>query len=149
VGELRFRLVGTRVCALFCREMKGEAFRALWSEESRKQIDPLLRIADEEHVGAVAGLLGTTPDGTELDIELLLLPLAHTGQARIRTVGILAPVTAPFWLGERPVIELALRTLRHVGETQDSRMVPRAALRRHGFTVYRGGRALPGTERAS
>ena len=29
VDQLRFRLAGTRVCALFCREIKGEAFSAL------------------------------------------------------------------------------------------------------------------------
>ncbi len=33
VDELRFRLAGTRVCALFCREIKGEAFSALWSAD--------------------------------------------------------------------------------------------------------------------
>ena len=38
VDQLRFRLAGTRVCALFGREIKGEAFAALWSEE-QPQVD--------------------------------------------------------------------------------------------------------------
>ncbi len=42
VDELRFRLAGTRVCALFGREIKGESFTALWSEDSRGQIDELI-----------------------------------------------------------------------------------------------------------
>ena len=139
VDELRFRLAGTRVCALFGREVKGESFRTFWSEESRRQIDPLLRIVADEGVGAVAGLVGTTPDGIEADVEMLLLPLAHSGQMRIRALGVLAPVTAPFWVGVKPVIELGLRTLRHIGgATQDWRMP--AGSRRNGFVVYRGGR---------
>ena len=36
VDQLRFRLAGTRVCALFGREIKGEGFTALWSEASRE-----------------------------------------------------------------------------------------------------------------
>jgi len=139
VEELRFRLAGTRVCALFGRELKGESFRSFWSEESRRQIDPLLRIVADENVGAVAGLIGTTADGTEVDVEMLLLPLAHTGQARIRALGVLAPVPAPFWLGEKPVIELALRTMRHIGGAAEDGRIP-AAVRRNGFVVYPGGR---------
>ena len=139
VGELRFRLAGTRVCALFGREVKGEAFRGFWGEESRRQIDPLLEIVAGESVGAVAGLVGTTADGTEVDVEMLLLPLAHSGQARIRALGVLAPVAAPFWVGEKPVIELTLRTLRHVGGAAQDRRLPEGT-RRNGFIVYRGGR---------
>ena len=32
VNDIRVRLAGTRVCALFAREIKGEAFEDLWSE---------------------------------------------------------------------------------------------------------------------
>ena len=58
VDQLRFRLAGTRVCALFCREIKGEAFAALWSETSRKSIEDLLAIVTNETMGAVAGVTG-------------------------------------------------------------------------------------------
>src|SRR5262245_61985830 len=37
-----FRLAGTRVCALFTRELKGEAFIALWQPEDRAAIGDLL-----------------------------------------------------------------------------------------------------------
>ena len=108
VDELRFRLAGTRVCALFCREIKGEAFSAQWSEDSGKRIEELLSIVTKEATGAVAGLTGRTADGTEVDLEILLLPLAHIGHARIRALGVLAPLVPPYWLGEKPVVELEL-----------------------------------------
>ncbi|HEY4983034.1 MAG TPA: PAS domain-containing protein [Pseudolabrys sp.] len=153
VDELRFRLAGTRVCALFCREIKGEAFPALWSEESRKGIEDLLTIVTNETLGAVAGLTGRTADGSEADLEILLLPLAHLGHARIRALGVLAPIVPPYWLGEKPLVELELGTLRHLGADLESFGAPHFAPSpeggrlRHGFVVYSGGREAPSGER--
>lgn len=152
VDQLRFRLAGTRVCALFGREIKGESFGALWSEDSRKQIDELVTVVTEEAAGAVAGLVGTAADGSVTDIEMLILPLAHTGLARIRAMGVLAPVVPPYWLGEKPVVELSLRSLRHLGE-DSGRAAPRfvsgagGGRPRHGFVVYSGGRETPSGDR--
>jgi len=152
VNELRFRLAGTRVCALFCREIKGEAFPTLWSEESRKSIEELLTIVTNETLGAVAGLTGRAADGSEADLEILLLPLAHIGHARIRALGVLAPVIPPYWLGETPVVELELGTLRYLGPDLESFGAPRFAPSteggrlRHGFVVYSGGREAPSGE---
>lgn len=152
VDQLRFRLAGTRVCALFAREIKGEAFTALWSEASRKSIDDLLAIVNDEAVGAVAGLTGRTADGAQADLEMLLLPLAHIGHARIRALGVLAPMIPPYWIGAKPVVELALGTVRHIGAGIESSgapgLVPTADGRRvrHGFVVYSGGRETPSGE---
>jgi hypothetical protein len=149
VDNLRFRLAGTRVCALFCREIKGEEFQSLWAETSRKPIEDLLAVVNNETVGAVAGLTGRTADGAAIDLEFLLLPLAHTGHARIRALGVLVPVVPPYWLGEKPLVELELGTLRHLGSEIESVEAPRfvplieAVQLRHGFVVYSGGRETP------
>jgi len=152
VDELRFRLAGTRVCALFGREIKGESFTAMFNEDSRRQIDELIAVVNNEAVGAIAGLLATTADGAETDVEMLLLPLAHTGHARIRAIGVLAPLSQPYWLGEKPVVDMSLRTLRHLGD--DSGDAPRVVSGlgsrvRHGFVVYRGGREAAPTSETS
>ena len=150
VDQLRFRLAGTRVCALFGREIKGEAFAALWSETSRQSIDDLLAIVTNEATGAVAGLTARTEDGAETDLELLLLPLAHVGHARIRALGVLAPIIPPYWIGAKPVAELTLGILRHTGPEADiSSIAPRfmtaatGSRVQHGFVVYSGGRETP------
>ena len=151
VDNLRFRLAGTRVCALFCREIKGEEFLSLWDEISHSSIEDLLAVVNNETVGAVAGLTGRTADGSELDLEFLLLPLAHSGHARIRALGVLAPLVPPYWLGEKPLVELELGTLRHIGSEIESYRAPRFAPApateqvqlRHGFVVYSGGRETP------
>jgi hypothetical protein len=149
VDQLRFRLAGTRVCALFCREIKGEAFSALWSETSLMAIETLMTAVTNETVGAVAGVIGRTADGAEVDLEMLILPLSHTGHARIRALGVLVPIVPPYWLGERPVTELELGTLRHIGPEVESFGAPRfgstpeSSRVRHGFVVYSGGRREP------
>ena len=149
VDQLRFRLAGTRVCALFGREIKGELFTELWDPQSRKSIDELLGIVTGESSGAVAGLIGRTEEGAETDIEMLLLPLAYSGHARIRALGVLAPTVPPYWLGAKAVTELELTGLRHVGDGVKSRQAPLfgrtadGSRIRHGFVVYSGGRETP------
>jgi hypothetical protein len=153
VDQLRFRLAGTRVCALFAREIKGEAFETLWTEASRAGIEDLMGIVTGETAGAVAGLTGRTDDGARVDLELLLLPLAHAGLARIRALGVLAPLDPPYWLGAKPVTGLEMGTVRHVGpEVASPRITfvtpePERIRVRHGFVVYSGGRETPSGDR--
>ena len=155
VDEIRFRLAGTRVCTLFGREIKGDAFKTLWSETSWTDIQDLLTAVIDENVGAVAGVIGRTEDGTEVELELLLLPLSYDGQTRMRALGALAPVAPPYWLGEHPVIELDLRTLRHIGGEQPTKgseqfgKTREGRLTRHTFRVYSGGLGQPPGKRAS
>jgi hypothetical protein len=145
VDQLRFRLAGTRVCALFCREVKGEEFATLWNETSKKQIADLLSVVKDEEIGAVAGVTGHAADGATVDLEFLILPLAHIGHARVRALGVLTPLTAPYWLGEKPIAELEIGALRHIGADIDVPTAPdlnravEAVRLRHGFVVYSGG----------
>jgi hypothetical protein len=152
VDQLRFRLAGTRVCALFCREIKGEEFSGIWSEQSRKPVADLMTVVTGEAIGAVAGLTGHAADGATIDLELLLLPLAHIGHARIRALGVLAPIAPSYWIGVKPIAELTLGTLRHLGpeiEQVPAPLQPEVEGRtvRHGFTVYSGGRGTSSSER--
>jgi hypothetical protein len=153
--QLRFRLAGTRVCALFGREIKGEAFTTLWDEQSRQAIEELLSIVTREAGGAVAGLIGRTEEGAATEIEMLLLPLAYNGHTRIRALGVLVPMVPPYWLGAQPFSELELVGLRHIGPQLKGRGTPRfgraadASRVQHGFVVYSGGLETPPGERAS
>ena len=149
VDQLRFRLAGTRVCALFAREIKGEAYNTLWSEDSRQGIDDLMNIVTARTRARSPASPARTEDGAQTDLEMLLLPLAHSGHARIRALGVLAPVTPPYWLGVKPVTALDLGTLRHIGPEIEGRRAPSMTMEperirvRHGFVVYSGGRETP------
>lgn len=156
VDEPRFRLAGTRVCALFCRELKGEAFGALWDEPSRRSMQTLLNAMADENIGAVAGVTGRTADGVSINLELLMLPLAHQGHARVRALGVLAPIgVPPYWVGEKSVAALELGQILHVGPAIDElggrrfmTVGPGVRVRR-GLMIYQGGRDDSPNEKAS
>src|SRR5829696_4815793 len=50
------RLAGTRICAFFARELRGEAFERLWQEESNRDIGGAMETVLDETAGVVAGL---------------------------------------------------------------------------------------------
>ncbi|HEY4775055.1 MAG TPA: PAS domain-containing protein [Xanthobacteraceae bacterium] len=143
--ELEFRLAGTRLCALFCRELKSSSFVELWQEAERAEIRELGMTVALEAVGVVAGVAGTTSEG-RVELELLLLPLYHRGQLDQRLIGLLAPLAAPHWLGLEPVRALSLGARRYLGPAAACAVDPEetagpgiAALR--GVTIYDGGRS--------
>jgi hypothetical protein len=138
-----FRLAGTRVCALFGRELKGETFVALWQEQDRAAVRDLLGLVAEEMVGVVAGANGRTREGLRADLELLLLPLRHRGRGQLRMIGTLAPFEPPFWVGSARVEDMQLRAWRHLGPAAETNRLPRLvpASRPHGFVVHDGGAA--------
>src|SRR3954467_12971152 len=82
-----FRIAGTRACAAFGRELKGEAFVDLWSADCRNMVRNLLTIVANEAIGVVAGAQGVSTDGSKLDFELLVLPLSQRGRTDVRVLG--------------------------------------------------------------
>lgn len=138
-----FRLAGTRVCALFDRELKSASFLELWDETSRRAVSDLLAILADEWVGTVAGVSARNSKGQALDLELLLLPLSATRPALQRSIGILAPMQAVPGIGTTPLGPLTLDSRRHVGPAIEKRLLPRilAQRGRRGLVVYNGGRS--------
>ena len=147
VSNHPFRLAGTRLCALFSRELKGESFVQLWERSGQTALRELIAVVSEEKVGIVASVSGTTADDAVLPVglELLLLPLDSPSKADARILGALAPMTMPYWLGAKPIGPLKLGMFRHIGTAAEVNAAPRvvAASGRlmHGLTVYDGGLA--------
>jgi hypothetical protein len=137
-----FRLAGTRVCALFGRELKGEPFIGIWSGASQPTISDLLAILDHERVGTVAGVTAQSTAGEPIDLELLLLPLSASRPSLARAIGILAPLKIPQWLGSNPIGALTLGHRRHIGASLEARRMPRfMGSPRRQLVVYDGGRS--------
>jgi hypothetical protein len=146
-AEHPFRLAGTRVCALFCRELKNQAFVDLWEDIQRAPMRELIAIVAEESVGIVAGASSVGPRSEALDLELLLLPLSYRSGKHARLLGVLAPTTVPHWLGASPLTNLRLGPLRHLGPAVETVAAPSLvsmrppADARKGFIVHDGGRS--------
>lgn len=142
-ADYPFRLAGTRVCALFCGELKGQPFLSLWNETSRSAIRDLFSILIDESVGTVAGVSTATAQGEALDFELLLLPLSATRPSLARAIGVLAPLSVPPWIGVNPIGSLRLGSYRHIGAAIEKRLLPRflTPRSRRAFVVHDGGRS--------
>jgi len=141
-----FRLGGTRVCALFGRELKNERFIDLWEAGSRAALADLVDGIADEATGVVASASGRTAEGWTQDLELVLLPLAHRGDTHQRMIGALAPLSVPPWLGSATLGALALGNIRYLDPAREAPTAARlvagnlTAARRATFTVYEGGR---------
>jgi hypothetical protein len=140
------RLAGTRLCALFGREIKGESFLDLWDSTNRPTLEGLLSILSDECIGTVAGATAHSAGGEALELELLLLPLSIRRPIFARAIGVLAPLKIPPWLGASALGPIMIGGRRHVGAAIDKRLLPRftAPRSRRGFLVYDGGgRPMP------
>jgi hypothetical protein len=138
-----FRIAGTRICAMFGRDLKSERLLDLWGTDSRAPIQDLLRIVGNEAVGAIGSARGVSTLGSTHELELLVLPLGHRGRTDVRVLGALTPRGRGHWLGTGTLGALTLGTLRYLGAAAEL-APPIAPVRaegriRHGFVVYDGG----------
>jgi hypothetical protein len=141
-----FRLAGTRVCALFGRELKNEPFLDSFEAGHRTAVAHLLDVVADEATGVIASASARTPEGWTQDVELLLLPLAHRGDTHARLIGALTPASTPFWLGASKLGSLTLGSFRNLDPVLEAPVAARlvagsgALARRGAFTVHDGGR---------
>jgi len=130
-----FRVAGTRVCALFGRDVKDESFAALFRTESRREIEDVLAIVAEEMLPTIAGVTATLQNGAPAHLELLLLPFNPRAHMPVSLTGLLAP----FEDGGGLLGEMEMTSWRHLH--QAPKIVPRT-LRKlaiaRGLMVYEG-----------
>jgi hypothetical protein len=147
IGEDRratFRLGGTRVCALFGRELKGQALQGLWPADAQAEMQHFIDIVLDETAGLVVGLIGATDQDETLDVEMILLPLRHRGKTHARLMGTMAPAAIPTWIGYRPLTHL--RTVSHRVIWPSDRPLPLTTSpdevvdRRRRLVIHPGGR---------
>jgi hypothetical protein len=140
-----FRVAGTRVCALFGRDMKNASFPALFAPESRGEIEEVIAAVAEDTVPAIAGLTAMTPAGGRAHLELLLLPFQARAHMPVSVTGLLAPFDdcqATDCQGtdrQGTLGELNITSWRYLHQAE--RIIPRA-LRKlaiaRGLMVYEG-----------
>jgi len=131
-----FRVAGTRVCALFGRDVKDQRFLDLFAAASRPEIEEITAVVTEETLPAIAGLTAASPQGGTSHLELLLLPFNNRAHMLISLTGMLAP----FETSHGTLGELALTSWRYI-HPPPQKILPRA-LRKlaiaRGFMVYEG-----------
>jgi len=112
-----FLMSGSRVNALFCAEQKARSFLDLWPRHEVHNIAAVLLTVIDAACPVVAAI-DARPEGyANADLEILFLPLRHTGYAQARILGIMTAAAKPSWLGLLAVEQLKLRSLRAIDET--------------------------------
>jgi hypothetical protein len=153
-----FRLAGTRICEQFGREFRGSNILALFGQADREALERVLEsICKEGSVGVVT-LEAADRSGKTVRLEMLLLPLVHSGVEVSRVLGSIIAAETPAWLGYEPIAAQRLKTFNliwpdgrpHAVLTQLDRQAPFLRKPRHSrvvrsdrrsFRVYEGGRA--------
>ena len=110
--EYRFRLAGTRVCALYGRELKGRDFLSFFTGKDREAVSTLLAAVSQDAAAAVFGFDGVSAHDRRLACEVLLLPVRQKGEGWTRVLGCLAPMDDPYWIGIHPILSQSLTSLR-------------------------------------
>ena len=152
------------------REIKGEAFTSLWNEASREAVEAWSP-SSPTNTSACRRPHRPHRRRRRVDLELMLLPLAHSGHARIRAIGVLVPLVPPYSARRKAAGTTSprhaapcrpdsdrLEGRRFTWRRRNSRTscasrvrsCPRLAGRaavRHGFVVYSGGRETPSGEK--
>lgn len=111
-GRFTWRLAGTRVSSLHCRELKERNFLSDWVGQERETIDALLHAVIEEAAVTVLQFQGSVGRGQPLDMEMVLMPLSIYGRANGRVLGAVVALNEPYWLGIQPPLD------RKIGNTR-------------------------------
>jgi hypothetical protein len=142
-----FRLAGTRMCALLGQELRGVSLLERWTD--RAALKEIVMAVSADMTARVVTITGSTLQGHELDLELLLLPLHHRGKANARILGSLTPGETPYWIGLHPIARFDIVSIEKVQHeapvpaiSSRSKALPQGTRRFGHLTVVDGGKAI-------
>lgn len=135
-GEAIFRLAGTRICAIYGRELRSYSFPVLWSPNDQRIISAHAASVFHDNTVVIATFQGIDANDRAAAFEMVLLPL-QGGQSTSRALGVIVPLTRPYWLGASPVEENHIASLRIV-EPESERLLL------SGRPVINGPSIMPG-----
>lgn len=118
-GLASFRLAGTRVCAMYCQELRGLPVSLLWHKQDRPRLETHFRAVFDESAVVAVTFDGLSRTGRFNPFELILLPLA-SGSGDPRCIGVISAVRKPFWLGADAIVECAIVSIRVVDPDRET-----------------------------
>jgi len=110
-GEAVFRLAGTRLCAVYGRELKGFSFPSLWRVRDQRLIARLIHGVFQQKSVVLIAYEGFSGTGRSSRFELLALPL-DGGAQHPRCLGAISAVERPFWHGADPIVDALVDSIR-------------------------------------
>jgi hypothetical protein len=103
-----YRLAGTRLCEIFGRELRGTNLLDGWTAADRALLVHDLTLTCEQGAATHFVIEGSAGDARRVQLETLLLPLMHAGNAIERVIGATSAIASPHWLGHDRLIDKRL-----------------------------------------
>jgi hypothetical protein len=107
--KTRFRLAGTRLCAIHGGELKSTSFLSLWGQEDRTGVEQILQMVFENKRAAMIDVEGKSISGRRASFEMALLPLADA-----KLIGSMIALDPAYWLGADRITENSVRAISMV-----------------------------------
>lgn len=111
-AEFTYRLAGSSLCNVYCRELKGRSFREFWPQDDLEALDTMVMAIREDAAAAIIGYQGVNSRGQSVNFEMLLLPLRYGGHDYPRILGVSVPTETHYWMGIHPVMSHKITSMR-------------------------------------
>lgn len=106
---MRFRIAGTRLCTLFCRELRHGSFSEPFDRRDHAILAQALDAVTSEHAILVNMLTAHSANGNSVTLESVILPLRDEERC---VIGAMNPMTTPVWLGSDPITRIEMASIR-------------------------------------
>lgn len=103
-----FRLAGTRLCEIFGSELRGTNLLDGWPAADRTKLAGALGLTCEHGAATHLVMEGIAGTSRRVELEALMLPLIHSGNAIERVLGAVSAVSSPHWLGHDRLVDKRL-----------------------------------------
>ncbi|MCB1476687.1 MAG: PAS domain-containing protein [Rhodobiaceae bacterium] len=147
--RFRYRLAGTRLCAVSGGELKGAEWLSDWGPADAESLVTAFRTMTRDGAGALLRLMAGNARGQQVRMEIVLLPLLNGEQGISRVIGTASALDNPYWLGSVPLTSRMLTDLHMIWPEESDRIASGAQnvvalsnepVRWHGhLAVYEGG----------
>ncbi|MDP3526065.1 MAG: PAS domain-containing protein [Hoeflea sp.] len=117
--QLTFRLAGTALCSLYCRELKGEPFGSLWLADGVRNAARTGASVASRATPAVLSLDCLSTGGRVTQAEMLLLPITGPTGEHDRLIGLLSLFKPPYWVGHDPLAGFSTTGIRFMDASRD------------------------------
>lgn len=121
IDGAQFRIAGSRVCAVTCRELQGQKFAKDWEGEAHDKIFAGIQAICNSGAICIVTFYGIVAGDHRQEFEMVLLPMRSNGSTRInRVVGAMAAMETPYWLGMKPLIARDIQNVRVLWPTTNA-----------------------------
>jgi hypothetical protein len=113
-----FRLAGTRVCAIYGRELKNYSFLSLFSSGDAGLVRRLVDSCFADKAVSVITFDGISKNQRVTGFEAIFMPLADNGEGP-RLFGAIFADQKPYWLGADPIVQSRMTSVRVIDPNKD------------------------------